>query len=115
MLSFIFTLILMISLSFVLYLMVIALPRVAEDLGAENQTNLLDRWAHSHIPEKVDTALNSFFLKFLRRMRVFMLKLDNTLGKHLKNMKRDDEAKKPVDFSDMKAPKEEEEETLKNH
>jgi hypothetical protein len=98
----------MVSLSFVLYLMVIALPRVAEDSGTEAQQSFLDRWAHSHIPEKVDAALNGFFLKFLRRTKILVLKLDNTLGKYLKNMKLDDDAKKPIDFKDITEPKDEE-------
>ena len=105
----------MVSLSFMLYLMVIALPRVAEDSVTETKQGILDRWAHSHIPEKLDAAVNSFFLKLLRRVKVFILKLDNSLGNRLKNMKLDDDAKKPIDFSDMTASKEEEEETLKNN
>jgi hypothetical protein len=102
----------MVSLSFVLYLMVVALPRVAEDQNVETKKSFLDRWAHSHIPEKVDVALNTFFLKLLRRVKVFLLKLDNNLGKHLKNMKLDDASKKPIDFSDI--TRQEDEEKIKS-
>ncbi len=101
MFEFVFTLILMVALSFALYLMVIALPRVAEDSATETKQGFLDRWAHSHIPEKLDATFNLFFLKLLRKAKVYMLKLDNSLGNRLKNMKLDDDAKKPIDFSDM--------------
>jgi hypothetical protein len=114
MVEFIFTLVLMVSLSFVLYLMVIALPRVAEDSGAETRQSFLDRWARSHVPEKIDAAFNSFFLKLLRRAKVLVLKLDNALGKHLKNMKVEDDAKKPIDFSDLTEEKDGSEENIKN-
>ena len=107
MLEFIFTILLMLSLGFILYLMVLALPRVAEESAAESRQTILDRWAHSHMPERIDAMLNGFFLKTLRKIRVFTLKLDNTLGKHLKKLKVSDETKKPIDFSDITDRKEE--------
>jgi hypothetical protein len=100
---FIFTSILMVSLSAVLYLMVRALPRIAEDPAAETEKHgLLDRWAHSQIPEKVDVALNGFLLKFLRRVRVIVLKIDNALSRHLQKVKPEENGKKPnIDFKEM--------------
>ena len=101
MLEFIFTIVLMVSLSFVLYLMVRALPRIVEDPAVESKS-FLDRWAHSEIPEKVDVAMNTFFLKFLRKLKVGVLKLDNTLGKHLQRIKAEDAQKKSsIDFKDI--------------
>ena len=113
MLEFIFILILMVSLSFVLYLMVIALPRIVEDPSVETRQSILDRWAHSHMPEKIDASLNAFFLKLLRRIRVSTLKLDNALGKHLKNLKVDEELKKPIDLSGLTEQKDEDEKIKK--
>ena len=55
---FIFTILLMLALGTVLYLMVRALPRVAEEPRAKE--SFLDRWAHSEIPEKIDAAFNGF-------------------------------------------------------
>ena len=100
MVEFIFTIILMISLGFILYLMVRALPRVVEDEAQES--NFLDRWAHSQIPEKVDAALNLFLLKFLRKTKIVILKFDNVLGRHLQKMKPEADSKKPtIDFKDV--------------
>ncbi len=91
----------MVSLGAMLYLMVRALPRIAEEPPAEKR-GLLDRWAHSEIPERVDRALNGFLLKFLRRFRVFVLKIDNALAGHLQRVKPEDADKRPaIDFKEI--------------
>lgn len=98
---FIFTSVLMISLSAILYLMVRALPRIAEEPPTEKQ-GLLDRWARSQFPEKVDAVLNGFLLKFLRKLRVLVLKIDNALSRHLQKVKPEDNGKKPaIDFKEI--------------
>jgi len=97
----IFTVILMAAIASLLYLMVRALPRLAEEPAAEHKS-FLDRWAHSEIPEKVDAAMNGFLLKFLRKVKVFVLKLDNALSHHLVKIKEEEEDKKTsIDFKDM--------------
>ena len=102
MLSFIVATFFFISLSVVLYLMVRALPRVVEEPAATDRKTLLDRWAHSDIPEKVDAVLNGFLFKFLRKTRVTVLKLDNALGSRLQKMKPEDTNGKPaIDFKEM--------------
>lgn len=101
MVMFIFTSILMVSLSAVLYLMVRALPRIAEEPQTEKRS-FLDRWAHSQIPEKVDEALNGFLLKFLRKLKVAVLKIDNGLSKRLEKVKPEGNGKKPaIDFKEI--------------
>lgn len=99
---FIFTTVLMISLSAVLYLMVRALPRIAEEPAVEKQ-NFLDRWTHSQIPEKVDAVLNGFLFKFMRKLKVVVLKADNSLSTHLEKVKPAGEnGKKPaIDFKEI--------------
>ena len=99
---FVFTTVLMVSLSAVLYLMVRALPRIVEEPLVEGQ-GLLDRWTHSQIPEKVDIVLNGFLLKSLRKLKVLVLKIDNTLSKHLEKVKPAGEnGKKPaIDFKEI--------------
>jgi len=104
MVQFVFTNILMISLGVVLYLLVRALPRVGED-RAEGST-ILDRWAHSEIPEKVDAALNAFLEKFLRRLKLVLLKVDNALASHLKRVKpTNSNGKQQIDFKEIAAEK----------
>lgn len=98
---FIFTSVLMVSFSAVLYLVVRALPRIVEEPSGERR-GLLDRWAHSQIPEKVDVALNGFLLKFLRKLKVLVLKVDNNLSKHLEKVKPEGNGKKPaIDFKEI--------------
>ncbi len=98
---FAFTSLLMLSLSAVLYLMVRALPRLAEEPETERK-NFIDRWAHSQFPEKVDNALNGYLLKFLRKLKVFILKLDNSINHHLQKVKPEENGKKPaIDFKEI--------------
>jgi hypothetical protein len=125
MVFFIFILVLMFSLSGVLYLTVRALPRMAEingaaagatetgdggisvsmsdNLGAEN-LGLLDRWANSTIPEKIDAVFNEWLLKFLRRFKVVTLKLDNLISARLHKIRREHETaekKAAIDFKEI--------------
>ena len=98
---FIFTILLMVSLGVVLYLMVRALPRVAEEPAAKE--SFLDRWAHSEIPEKIDAAFNGFLLKFLRRVKIFALKFDNAVSSGLRKVSAEEKEKKQnFDMKDIK-------------
>lgn len=97
----IFSSILMVSLSAVLYLIVRTLPRIAEEPGTEKR-GLLDGWTHSHIPEKIDVFMNGFLLKLLRKLKVVVLKIDNTLSRHLERVKPSDNGKKSsIDFKEI--------------
>jgi len=90
----------MISFSAVLYLMVRALPRIQEE--AAMKEGFLDRWAHSEVPEKVDAAVNGYLLKFLRKVKVVVLKLDNTLSKHLQTIQHHEKQKNTaIDLTGM--------------
>ncbi len=95
----IFTIILMICLGTVLYLTVQVLPRI-EEVPTEEK-GFLERWAHSEMPEKIDAAFNNFLLKFLRRIKVLILKLDNTLAKHLQKIKPEEDKRPNIDFKEM--------------
>lgn len=118
MVLFIFTLVLMFSLSAILDLMVRALPRVAEvdgvidgsgggsgsAAGLSGRRGLLDRWAHSELPEKIDASFNTWLLKFLRKFKVFTLKLDNSISTHLHKINRQktaSEKKATIDFKEI--------------
>ena len=119
MVLFVFTLLLMFSLSAVLYLMVRALPRLSEADGvagggartAAERRSLLDRWAHSEIPEKIDASFNNWLLKFLRKFKVFVLKLDNAVSNHLSKIHHETktaEKKSAIDFKEISGKGEEE-------
>ncbi len=91
MFTFILNIVFMLSLGTILYIVARALPRVKEE--AEESDNrkggLLERWVTSEMPEKVDEFLSTFLSKFLRKFKVFLLKIDNALGAHLKKIKPD--------------------------
>lgn len=99
--------ILMVALAAMLYLMVRALPRIAEEPLAE-RSGLLDRWARSQFPEKADRFLNDFFLKFLRKLKVLVLKFENGISNRLEKVKPEDNDKKPaIDFKEIAGKTEE--------
>ena len=97
--EFIFTIILMVCLGTVLYLMVLALPRI-EEVPADER-GFFERWAHSDVPEKIDNAVNGFLLKFLRKIKVFVLKIDNALAKHLQKIKPEENKRHAIDFKEI--------------
>ncbi|MDE2020155.1 MAG: hypothetical protein KGJ13_07470 [Patescibacteria group bacterium] len=110
MLFFAFSIIFFLATGAILYLMVRALPRVAEEAAAAdgNKKNWLDRWAHSELPEKIDNAVNGFLFKFLRKTKVTVLKLDNTLSNKLQKMKPEEGNGKPaIDFKEIASKTEE--------
>src|SRR2546425_1186605 len=108
MFQFIVTNILMVSFGTVLYLVVRTLPRI-EETGEPEKRGLLERWVTSEMPEKVDITLKNFLIKFLRRFRVVVLKLDNSVTKHLKKIQPEadpsDKLKPTIDFKEMTSGK----------
>ncbi len=117
----------MFSLSGVLYLMVRALPRVAEidpmtdgsggggpdssATGLAGGHSMLDRWARSQLPEKIDEIFNSWLLKSLRKFKVFTLKLDNLISTHLRKIRRQETDKKStIDFKEISGQNKEDKE-----
>ncbi len=97
--EFIFTIILMIGVGIMLYLTVQALPRIEE--ASSEEKGFLERWAHSEMPEKIDVAFNNFLLKFLRRIKVLVLKFDNALAKHLQKIKPEEDKRPTIDFKEI--------------
>jgi len=97
----------MVCLGTVLYLTVQALPRI-EEVPSEEK-GFLERWAHSEMPEKIDAAFNNFLLKFLRRTKVLILKLDNVLAKHLQKIKPEEDKRPNIDFKEISGQNREDE------
>ncbi|MBM3257562.1 MAG: hypothetical protein FJY98_04595 [Candidatus Liptonbacteria bacterium] len=103
MLEFVLANIAMLSVGIVLYLVAHSLPRIGET-QTESQ-GFLERWVASEFPEKLDTAFNSFAGKFLRKLRVIILKFDNAVSESLKKVKSQDASTKPIDlFDKLTAP-----------
>ena len=68
------------------YMIARGTPRI-DDRLEEKEKSKLDRW-FSKIPiEKIDITLSNFLEKFLRRLRVYLLRMDNFLVGHLNKIK----------------------------
>jgi len=103
MFAFILTNIFFLSLAGVILLVVRALPRVEED--KIKKQSFLDKIAASEIPEKLDAVLGNTMFKLLRKLKVFIMRLDNYVNKEIKHFSKG-AAEKPV--QDFKAIVEEE-------
>src|SRR3989344_8522147 len=99
-LQFALTNLLMISAGVMLYLVVRALPRGGEDPAAARM-NIFDRWRNSPIPEKIDAQMNAFLTKFLRRLKVWVMKFDNFITDRLKGMKSAPGGNAAIDFKEI--------------
>ena len=104
-----FTIILMVSLAGMLYLAAQALPRIAEGgrpegAAPESADDGTRRswWSRSRIAERVDVALNGYLVKFLRKVRVTTMKIDNTVSAHLEKVKPEaNEKRSAIDFKEI--------------
>ncbi len=87
MFAFILNLLLMICLGTILILVVRVLPRIPDESGVkEEKKTYFERWLISELPEKADVYLSNLLAKWIRKIRVFIMKADNLLGDHLKKM-----------------------------
>ena len=104
MVEFIFTTLLMLCLGAVLYLMVRVLPRLEEAPAGEGEKtkNVFERWAHSEVPERIDAAFSGFMLKFLRRVKIVVLRIDNAIAKSLRKIQpQENRANTNIDFKEI--------------
>lgn len=83
MLVFILNLILMFSLGAVVFMVVRVLPRIEDNGQKRDERSFFERWLVSELPEKADLYLSSLLTKWLRKIRIFILRMDNILGNHL--------------------------------
>jgi hypothetical protein len=93
----------MLSVGWILFLVARALPRVEEE--PPKKANILDRWAASELPERFDAAFNSYLVKFLRKTKIVLLRIDNSLTARLKKMASSENGgltgKPKIDFKDI--------------
>lgn len=92
--EFILTNLSLISAGLIIYLLIRALPRVDEKDIKEK--GLIDKWISSGIPEKIDRIINSVLEKILRKIKVFLLKIDNLLSKRLQKIKDEKSSKESL-------------------
>ena len=77
-----------------LYLMVRSLPRFEESVS--DKRSRFERYLSSGIPERFDSVIRAIMLRFLRRVKVLVLRLDNSITRQLTRIK---EAKTTAAFS----------------
>ncbi len=77
------------SLAVIIYLMARSLPRVQEGEGHVTLSDYLEKWVAKLPLSKIDSSLNNRIEKFLRRIKVLVLKLDNSINRHLNKRKED--------------------------
>lgn len=81
-----------------------ALPRVKEEETTIIKKGLLEKWIASGMPEKIDNLINSFLEKFLRKVKIYLLKIDNFLAQHLNKSKLNSNGvsrKESIDFKEV--------------
>lgn len=86
--NFVLQTIVLISLGAIIYLFARALPRVSEAVSLEPRRRSLEEFLKKIPLEKAD-AFSSYWLeRFLRKLKIVILRFDNLLTKHLKNLKQ---------------------------
>ena len=92
----------MASVGLILYLLARALPRVDDaDLEAKPKQGL-PHWVHEYL-ERLDVWILGVVEKFLRRTRLGILKIDNTLAEKMRRFRKEP-AKEPG-FPTVEPPK----------
>jgi len=86
--DFILQTILILSLTVIVYLFARALPRVEEEAGSAGHPDYFERWFGKLPLAKMDALFNSASFKFLRQLRVIVLKLDNLIHGWLQKVKK---------------------------
>jgi len=87
MVKFILQTVILISLGIILYLAARTLPRISEEDTSAASTPQPHRFT-IHL-EKIDEWLKFFLEKFLRRMRVLIMKIDNIVSGWLNRFKKE--------------------------
>jgi hypothetical protein len=92
MVNLILELVLMLALGTVVYLIAVAAPRVQDDQHFGDHP--VKSWAKSLPLERIDNFIASTTDKTLRRIKVWILKADNSVSRHINSRK--DETIKPL-------------------
>ncbi len=85
--EFILQLLVFSSLSFAVYVLARALPRVTSEEDRAAASGRLDRIVAKIPFHKIDVQLTSFLEKLLRRVRLLLLKFDNFLSHHVRRLR----------------------------
>lgn len=85
------------SLSVVIYLVARGVPRVSDEpAGAVHVPSSFDRLVSKLPLAKIDSIFNSFLEKFLRKIKVLIMKFDHLIGKWINKVKKPSEPVVPA-------------------
>ncbi len=73
------------------FILLRSLPRVATEEAEPSLAAWFSDWIDRLPLHHIDERINGFLFKFLKRSRVFVLKLDNRLSRHLDRVKKSGE------------------------
>lgn len=87
---FILQIVLMLSLGTMIYLIARAVPRVSDEVvdGIIKKKTKFDHLFSFLWIEKIDPLLHNFLEKFLRKMKLFLMKLDSVTTNYLEKVKK---------------------------
>ena len=85
--NFVLQTIFLLSFGAIIYLFARAVPRVDESAVSAPRRNYLDELLKKMPLEKADALVGGFLEKFLRKVKIIVLKMDNLLTKHLQSLK----------------------------
>jgi len=85
--EFILQLVLVVSAGALLYLVARTLPRLDETDPAPSPRHMLPEWVMSYL-ERADEKFLGFFERFVRTLRVSLMKFDNVLSERIRKLRR---------------------------
>lgn len=101
MLEFFLINIILIFFSGILYIIARSLPRINEENISNSNKNFLDRFIISDFPNKIDSLINFYIVKFFRKFKILLLRFDNYITEKLKKMNLDNNGDKKIDFNGL--------------
>jgi hypothetical protein len=98
--NFILQIAVVVSLGVIIYFLARAVERTSEMPQVNREPNQFDKLIAQLPLAKIDSALNTFFGKFLRKSKVVVMKVDNLLNEYInklrKNGSSNDAPKEPL-------------------
>lgn len=86
--NFILEIALMVSLGVMIYLIARAIPRVGDEFVESGGKSRLEEILNAVPLSKIDAATSNFIEKILRRIRLVLMRLDNTISGQLDRVKK---------------------------
>ena len=99
--NFFLQLIMMFSLGVVVYILASAIPRIEDESETDRRQGVLDTLVHKIPLDRIDNYLNLFLQKMFRRIKIFLMKMDNFVTERLDRFKQENGKNGKNDKSDL--------------